>query len=187
MTFLEIVFATALLGLLAATLLGSANFMLSRQKHEQRTLAALELANRLILQFLDDRESMPDPAKGLTYAGDQFGWSLDEAPLEFRPARILQVAEGQNPPRFDNFRVFKVRVWLAAESGGGLEPTAGVPHAEVSRMYDVGLIFRNPDALEYLLSTDAGKRRLMESSTGGQPLVSPRGTPKDGGASPKKP
>lgn len=188
MTFLEIVFAMALLGLLAATLLGASNYMLARQKYEQRSLAALELGNRLILQFLDDPDSMPDPGAGLNYGGDRYGWSLDETPLEFRPARLVQVAEGQKAPRFDNFRVFKVRVWLATDPSGSLTPLMGAPHAEISRMYDTSLIFRNADSLEHLMSTDEGKRRLMESASGGQPLNRPKSNanPKDGGAAPLK-
>lgn len=173
MTFLEIVFAVALLGILSATLLGAANSMLARQKHEQRSLACCELANRLILQFLDDRDGMPDPTQPLTYGGDRFRWSLEESYLSFQPSRPPPVVEGRSQRGFENFRIFYVRVWLDDPSGS---QGAAAPSVEVSRMYDVTAVFRNPDALEYMLGTEAGRRRITETSTGvplGLPPVAP--------------
>lgn len=191
MTFLEVVFAMVLLGLLATTLLGATNFMLARQKFEQRTVACLELANRLILQFLDDRESMPDPSVPLNYAGDFYNWSLDETPLSFRPAKIQPVPEGRTAATFENFRIFKVRVWLAAEGSSNGGPPAGIPHAEISRMCDVSVLFRNPDSLEHFINSDTGRRRMNEgignvplglppaNSPGSSPQSNPRiGIPK---------
>lgn len=177
MTFLEIVFSVALLGILSATLLGAANSMLSRQKHEQRALACGELANRLILQFLDDRDGMPDPTLPLTYGGDQYRWSLEESYLSFRPSRPPPAVEGRAQAGFENFRIFYVRVWHDDPSGS---PGAASPSVEVSRMYDVTAVFRNPDALEHMLSTEAGRRRITETSTGIPLGIPPRGTPPAG-------
>jgi prepilin-type N-terminal cleavage/methylation domain-containing protein len=166
MTFLEVVFAVAILGLLASTLIGAANYMMGRQRYEQRTLASMELANRLILQFLDDRDAMPDPAEPLFYGGDEFRWNLVEVPLTFRPTKPPPVREGSRASTaFDNFRMFTVRVWLSNRSGGSVEPSAAVPHAAVSRMYDYKALWRNPDTLEYLLKSDAGRRRLMDDGS----------------------
>ncbi len=180
MSFLEIVFAVSLLGILAGTLMGAANYMLARQRYEQRTMACLELSNRLILQFLDDRDSLPDPAEPLSYGGDQYRWTLEETPLAFTPARIPAVPEGQVAPRFDKFRVFKVRVWLAVGSVATGEVTGGIPHAEISRMYDVGNIFRSPDALERMLGSEEGQRRLRENNSSGLPMgLRPKTKPSD--------
>lgn len=162
LTFLEIVFAVALLAILASTLLGAANFMLTRQKYEQRTRACMELANRLVLQFLDDRDSMPDPDQPLTYDGDEYRWSLDEDYLGFVPARTPPVAEGREAPTYDKFRIFRVKVWLAEQPGSG--PVAAGPHCEISRMCDVQAIFRNPDSLQNMLGSEEGRQRLTDSS-----------------------
>lgn len=173
MTFLEIVFAVTLLGILAATLLGAANFMLSRQKHEQRTLAAAEIANRLILQFLDDPAGLPSASDPVGYGEDQFRWTKDEYPLTFIQAKEVPISmEGRQPPRFDKLKVVKVRVWLATASGEG-PGSPGIPHAEISRMYDSAQIFRNPDTLKHILSSEEGQRRLRESATGVSPSPSP--------------
>ncbi len=161
MTFLEVVFAVALLGILAATLLGATNYLLARQKYEQRTLACMELANRIILQFLDDRDSPPDPADALNYGGDDYHWSLEESPVAFHPAKTQPVAEGRTPTSFDSFRIFKVRVWLATAGPA----TMGVPHAEISRMYDVNLMFRNPDSLENIIHSEGGVRRMLDGAS----------------------
>jgi type II secretory pathway pseudopilin PulG len=184
MTFLEIVFAMTLLGILAATLLGAANFMLARQRHEQRTLAALEIANRLILQFLDDPGGMPDSSAPVGYGDDYYRWTKDESQLSFVPAKLpTTLVEGRTPQNFSKLKVVKLRVWLAPESGGGASSGGSVPHAEISRMYDSAQIFRNPDAMEHLMSTEEGRRRLLESS-GASPSTTPQrpaSTPAGGG------
>ncbi|MCC6228887.1 MAG: hypothetical protein IT432_06655 [Phycisphaerales bacterium] len=177
LTFLETLFASALLALVAAAVFGALSFVLGRQHHEQRTLAAYELANRIILQYLDDPDQLPDQALPLEYGKDRFRWTLTIAPVTVTAANEApKDAAETRRSLLDRVTQISVRVWLGEESGGSrdFEPDSPMPRAALSRiMYPMA--YRNPDSFDRLINTDAGRRRLFDDMTGGSDRSTPAG------------
>ena len=61
-TILESVMAALLLGLICATIFSTVSAVATADLRGQQRLEALELSNRLILQYLDDKNKMPSEA-----------------------------------------------------------------------------------------------------------------------------
>ena len=163
-TFLEAVLASVLLALVASTLAGSVSFMTRSQRIMDQSLGAAELANRLILQYIDDRDSLPDRALPIEYDIDLYRWSLQESGVKFEFDNIVDdentgVGTGASLSRI---KLITIRVWLASDSGGSLSYTTSVPHCQITRLIDP-LAFNNPDSLETLLNQPGGIERLFES------------------------
>lgn len=174
-SFLEAILGVVLLGLVTASLAGAVSFMHKSETRLTRKLAACELANRLILQFIDDRESLPSRALPIEYGPDLFRWELEEQPVEFQ---VESQGTGSDAGgvgggvSLDRVRYVVVRVWLAYESGGSQTYSPDVPNATLTRLVDP-LAFSNPDSLKTLLEQPDGIERLMqllmqlEDGTGG--------------------
>lgn len=158
LTFIETAAAAAVLGLVAAFVLGAFNTMIASQTRQQRRLGAAELCNRLILQYLDDREALPSPTLPIAYGGARYRWRLQEVPVRLSPARPDVAAERANVSSLsvDRIQLITVAVWLSEESGGSYEPDATVPNYTVSRLLDP-VNTRNPDSFGNLLSNPQGK------------------------------
>src|SRR3954449_2886793 len=95
MTFLEIVVATAMMGVVSAAIFGVFGFITGEQWREQRRLDATEVANRLILQYLDNPTGLPDPHKTLDYGGsadapNKYRWQYSEDQIQ-----LVEVAPDQ--------------------------------------------------------------------------------------------
>jgi len=163
-TFLEAVLGVVLLGLVTASLAGAVSFMNRADTRLNRKLAAAELGNRLILQFIDDRESLPSESLPIEYNQTLYRWSLEEQPVKF----VIQNRGVSEPSggvgggvSLDRVRYVVVRVWLATESGGRASYTNEVPHAVLTRLVDP-LAFSNPDSLQTLIEQDGGIDRLLQ-------------------------
>lgn len=163
-SFVESVLAVVLLSMVGATLAGAVSFMARSQKRLDRNLGASELANRLILQYMDDRESLPDRSLPIEYDVDRYRWTLEEAPVQF--VFDNQVADDSasvgNGVSLNRIKLITIRVWLASESGGSLSYSGDVPSAVITRLIDP-LAFNNPDSLETLLKQPGGLERLFDS------------------------
>ena len=163
-TFLEAILAVVLLSMVASTLAGAVSFMSRSQQRMDRKLGAAELANRLILQYIDDRESLPDRSLPIEYDVDLFRWTLEEAPVQFEFDNIVEDNTGGvgSGVSLSRIKLITVRVWLAADSGGSHSFSYDVPNCVITRLIDP-LAFNNPDSLETLLNQPGGIERLFNS------------------------
>lgn len=169
LTLIEIVLAVALLGLVAGGVFSAISSMAAAQDRQLQRLGAAELCNRLILQYLDDKEAMPDPTAPLAYADRRYRWSYKEEPVKMKlpAARAAQAAAGpQRPIPLDRLKLVTVNVWLSEESGGSRDPGGFTPSFAITRVVDPLNFARNPDSFANLTSTDAGMRRIMEELIG---------------------
>lgn len=146
-TFLEVVLASVLLGLLAASAVSAMSFVIATQERAQRKLKALEVANRLMMIYMDDPHDLDALAnQQIPYAGQKYRWSMDKVEVTPIPAKI---PEGGSPSMFqglarmDNVRI---RAWLSEESGGAREPEEGIQVGTLVRIVDPAPL-RNPDSL----------------------------------------
>ncbi|MDX2016241.1 MAG: type II secretion system protein [Planctomycetota bacterium] len=168
MTFLEVVIAVAILGLTATMIFSGLGWVTDRQTRDRQGMASAELANRLLLQYLDDRNSLPQRSLPLAYGTERFRWTMDVAPITITPA---VTATGDNTAQTNNLRTERlehvtITVWLSEESGGAMNPTPDIPSATLSRIVDP-LALNNPDSASNLLSSDAGIRQLIEQTGAG--------------------
>ncbi len=179
-TFLEAVLGVVLLALVTASLASSVSFMQRSHARLERRLAAAELANRLILQFIDDRESLPSPSLPLEYGTHLFRWSLEEQRVRFvtrTPASTSAVSAGVGSGvSLDRVQLVIIRVWLAPESGGAMMYSPDIPGVVITRLVDP-LAFSNPDSLQSLLEQPDGIERLMNLFSDMDPAAPGGGNP----------
>ncbi|MFM9997052.1 MAG: hypothetical protein ACKVU4_14785 [Phycisphaerales bacterium] len=190
LTFLECVAATALLGLAAASAFSVLEFVAGNQARQQQKLAAAELANRLVLMYLDDGLGMPDPGSLLEYGPHKYRWEFAEQPVVLTEAR----PEGRDQGRpstlpIDRFSQVTVRVWLSEKSGGARDGSGSAPSATQSRIFDPYYFSRNPDSMKNLIADPSRMQRYLERIMGfhgagesgrGAP-AGPRGGPRSPG------
>ncbi|MEM1186020.1 MAG: type II secretion system protein [Planctomycetota bacterium] len=171
LTLLETVLGVLLLGMVAATLAGTTGALRRQSERDRQRLAAVELANRLLLQFVDDEENLPSELLPIAYDGMLFRWRsrLDPVNVRLSDASLNRRVEG-DAAGFDfrnRLRVVRVSVWLDAESGGSTLDDGTSPRAELTRMIDP-IAFRNADAVDRKFGDDPERmmRTLLELTTG---------------------
>src|SRR5205814_10316883 len=86
-TFMETICAVAMLALVAAAIMGAFNSIFAQQSRQAHRLGAMELCNRLILQYLDDADTMPAKGLPIVYGEERYRWELQELPVRLVPAR----------------------------------------------------------------------------------------------------
>lgn len=175
LTLIETVLAATLLGLVAAGVFGAISSMVAGQERFQERLAAAELCNRLIIQYLDDKESMPNSGTSLAYADRRYRWSYKEEAVRIKlpERRASQGTGGAAPPTtqqrqqmLDGLKLVSVRVWLAEESGGSSDASGATPQFAMTRLISTVNFGRNPDSFENMLSTEAGRRQIIDQLMG---------------------
>lgn len=165
MTFLEVVFATALFAIVASSILGVFSFTVSATNREQKLLACAEVANRLVMAYMDDPTKMPDLNKTVEYGPAErplsFRWDYQEDPVRLvEPKHDARTTVRESPLRDDRFVQVTVKVWLAEDSGGARQPDASTPQVVLSRMYDPAYL-RNPDSFMKLLTGAQGLEHYL--------------------------
>ena len=161
LTLLECVLATALLALVAAATMSAVGAIVGNQQRAQLRLGAAELANRLMLQYLDDETAMPSKSLPVQYSGRRYRWEMSETPVEIVPARpeIAQERLALTPMSLNRLKVVRIRVWLSEESGGAYRPDGIAPEFSVSRLIDpIAAAVRNPDSAENMLRNNPDLR-----------------------------
>lgn len=153
LTLLEVVLASALLGMMAAVILGTISAIWGWQGRQQETLGAAEVANRMILTYLDDSTEMPPSNLPVAYGPYRYRWEMKRTPVKVRdpedlpPDVAAKRAERTVRSGLDRIEFVTVRVWLSEETGGTLKPEEGTPQAMLERLVDP-LAFRNPDSIK---------------------------------------
>lgn len=168
MTLLEVVLSVLLLSLVAATVTAAISSITGMESRNRQRLGAYELGNRLLLQFIDDEEALPDPALPLEYGPSLYFWDMSQSPMKMDISGAQQ-SSGANLLGLDRYRLLNVTVYganVAREI-----PTRAEPLASISRVYDP-VLPRNPDSMQ-ALGSDVNKitERIIKPLLGG-------GTPK---------
>lgn len=143
MTFLEVVLASALLGIVAMGVFGALNYLVLQQKRAEQLTGAAEVANRVVVMFLDNHEAMPSNGRPIDYGRHRYRWTYSAGPVTVVDPNAT---EGQpSPLTLDRLQELTVTVWLHEDSGGAFAPNATVPGLTVRRMLDP-MAIRNPDS-----------------------------------------
>lgn len=167
--------ALAILSMIAATSLSAISAVTGQARAARHRLAAMELANRLILQYMDDPTRLPRAELPIEYAQERYRWGLREGSVSMVPVVPAEERSTLGPRRLDRFKTVTITVWLSEESGGTPQPEVDTPGAVLTRMLDPYAL-RNPDAIERLLADPERRQKFLEAFTGGAPSAPPSGS-----------
>jgi type II secretory pathway pseudopilin PulG len=171
-TFLETVLASLLLSIIVGVIFSAMNQIASSQTRGQKRLAAAELANRLMIIYMDDDETFRKLEKLIPSGTDTYRYECIETPVYVSTAK-----EDQNSKRnlgVDRFLNVRMNVWLSEESGGGFTPTPDVPQASIVRILDP-LPLRNPDSLQHGAQSGSIIKKVAGGPTRRPAPAPPRG------------
>jgi type II secretory pathway pseudopilin PulG len=175
LTLLEVVLAVMLLGLAAASIMSALAYVANHAERSEQRLGAYELANRLVLQYLDDQDTMPSEALALEYGNYVYRWKLREQTVKMETTRKQEQRRSRTasttgttvsaPQGLDRFLRITVEVWIADDSGERSSPPPLEKMAEVSRVFDP-IFPRNPDAMSRFDENDLNRllSRLLGTS-----------------------
>ncbi|MBX3382198.1 MAG: hypothetical protein KF864_01690 [Phycisphaeraceae bacterium] len=166
-TFLEVVLSVVLLSMVTGAVLSAINGVVYQQTRQMHRLGAAELSNRLMLQYIDDKESMPQRGLPVAYGRDLYRWELVEEPVSLTHGRAEVASRGNPNVNLNRLRRITIAVWLSEESGGTYLNDGITPSFTLSRVVDpVFGQLRNPDTANHILTNERLRRQFMEAITG---------------------
>ena len=153
---------------------GAISAIESINAHSRQTVAAYEIAHRLVLTWLDDDRRMPKESLPLDYGPYRFMWDKDESSVRMNINEAQKSNSTSTPQALNRFRLFTVNVYMA--EGDGPQPYKGPVLASLSRLYDPAAP-RNPESMKTI--TDPDKLgNLLRAITGQDIPVPNKKTPK---------
>lgn len=158
LTFLEVVLATVILASVVAVTMTALNVIYGQSERQMAREGAMELANRLMIIFLDDENELKRQPRSLEFEGRRYNWSSREDAVG-----VLPVIEGESARAIksaERLRNVEINVWLAQGSDGSDQPDPAAPSARVVRLVDV--IYMNPDSVANTMSSDEGIRGIID-------------------------
>lgn len=161
-SLVEVVMASMLLAIIASAVVGGITTVVSADARNQQKLEALELANRLLLQYLDDKDAMPSQETHVNQGRGVYRWVMRVSPVQLsmpEESVIDKPAEGPGGKTIEKLVLLSVSVFSGVPDGmGGY--TYGDRVCTLTRMYHpLSVIYRNPDMMKRLAADPA---RMME-------------------------
>lgn len=167
LTMLETVLACVLMAMIATTLVAGLGYVHASHRRQQRILGAAEVANRIVLQYLDDKDSLPSDALPVAYGaqGDfRYYWKIQKQKVSLKAARPGASSDSTrvNGVTADRLEILTVRVWI--EQTLNVNPSiSGMPFDfELRRLIDPLAIVRNPDTAEKNFQDTEKLREYLE-------------------------
>lgn len=158
---LEIVSAAIILAMVASAIASTFGFVVRLETRNERRLGALEVANRIILQYLDDPDNFGETLgnQPIDYGRFRYRWELRVQSGEFKtsdPAAIATPTTGQ-PPRptptagttstpNTRYELLTVHIWGVAPHDLARGDITDGLLATLTRVADPLSVQRNPDA-----------------------------------------
>ncbi len=147
MTLLEVVLAVLMLSMVTLIVTNAVNSIMTMEAESRKRLAAYEVANRLMLTFLDDPDELPPKSNPISYGSYQFLYELERTPAKLVINRT-QESSGSALQALDRFRMVGVTVYEALPSDVAMA-IEGEALASISRAIDP-FTPRNPDSIEVI-------------------------------------
>lgn len=160
MTMLEVILAVLLLAVLVVSITSSISLIAAMESRARQRTNACELANRLILQYLDDEKSMPSDSLPLDYGKERYFWKKQDWNVRMNVNRT-QESTGPSLQGLNRYKMVRVTVFESDESGD--YPRPGVELVHMERIYDPATA-RNPDSAHKL--DEEGIRKMINSIFG---------------------
>lgn len=150
LTMLEVVLASVLMAMIATTLVAGLGYVHTAHRRQQMLLGAAEVANRIVLQYLDDKDSLPSNSSPVAYGATgqlRYYWKLDRERVQLRAARAgAGSASRSGGVSADRLEMITVRVWH--ETIPNVNPSlSGMPEDFSLRRIIDPIAVRNPDSI----------------------------------------
>lgn len=169
-SFLEVILATVMLALTVATMASSVSAITGQQQRSRQLLACAEVANRLIIQYLDDENAVPSDMLTVPFGDEEFRFRMRITRVESRLNEAIERAIEEQPARQagqtpDRLKKIAVTVWLSEKSSGTFLPNQGAPQQTLVRVVDpLAFHRRPPESIQKLM--EQGTDRLMDRLMG---------------------
>ncbi len=166
MTLLECVLAVVLLAFVSSAIASAMGFLNGADTRAIRRLGAYEVANRIVLQHLDDSKELEgQDAFPVEYDRFRYRWELEEERVAMDLPEI-ETVERAAVPLSDRYRIVTVTVYEVDERlSQGAFTVRGEQLAQLTRMFDP-FTPRNPDAISRWTQQDIMDR--LEEMLGDQ-------------------
>lgn len=160
-TMIEVVLASVLMAMIGMTLVSGLGYIHAAHRRHEANLGAGEMANRIMLQFLDSEPSLPSDALPISYGARgelRYYWKVEKEKVELRlnPAGALADANRTSGIRLNNLLdLVTVRIWK--ETTPNLNPAlTGVPADFTLKRIVDPIATRNPDSIMKQFRTPEG-------------------------------
>lgn len=145
-TLLEVLLAVVLLTLVASAMFASMGAIDTMENRARLNTSAFEVANRLMLQYLDDEKKLPSKVEALDYGPYSFMYDVSESRVKMG-LNAAQLSGGSAPQGLERFRQITVTVFEADVAGP--YPVKGEAIALLDRIVDPSAP-RNPETIDNL-------------------------------------
>jgi hypothetical protein len=152
------------MALAVAAVTGAMSSIATMESNGRKRLEGYEIANRLMLQYLDDEDALPGKGAPLTYGDHRYFWDLHKTPSRM-VINHKQESGGANLQALDRFLLVAVTVY-EDDQNGNFE-TKGEPIALLSRVVDPAAP-RNPDTIDTFGSNPDKIKGLIDMIVGGK-------------------
>ncbi len=172
-TMIEVVLASVLVAMISVTLVSGLGYVHGAHSRQESQLGAAEMANRIMLQYLDNEKALPSDALPIAYGANgefRYYWKIDEekANLKIDRAGAQAQAGRTSGIKLDNLlELVTVRIWK--EQIDGVNPSlTGVPADLTLKRIVNPMAVRNPDSIMKRFRTPEGMMEwLQEFSNNG--------------------
>ena len=164
-SLIEVIMASVLLAVIASAVVGGITTVIAADSRNQQKLESLELANRLLLQFLDDKDALPKQETHITQGRGVYRWVMRQSPVQVSmpDESVIVKPSGDSPASktIDKLILLSVSVYSGVPDGmGGYD--YGDRVCTLTRMYHpLSVIYRNPDMMKRLAADPARMIEIM--------------------------
>ncbi|MEL7483974.1 MAG: type II secretion system protein [Planctomycetota bacterium] len=163
-TFLEAVLGTALLGILGGAIFSVFGYAWRVEIEARHTLAAAEIANRVLISYIDDPTSPEDLPELIAYEQARYRWSIDTDPTIIRDAhpdaRVNRDGSPEVQQALESMERVTITAWLDDGTPESVAP-GRTPTFQLERVINP-FQYRGNDTLERLLNDPDRLNQMTE-------------------------
>ncbi|MEO0513380.1 MAG: type II secretion system protein [Planctomycetota bacterium] len=161
-SFLEAVASTALLGIVAASVLGGVAAVIRGQERMKHSLACAELANRLVVAWLHDRKELSRTGDVIDYDNASFRWEFSQRPIR----ADLPLPTGVESRQSNLLSEVQCTVWLYDGQDAYGDPS-GRPSVTIRRVVAQLEPLDNPNSTMLIFEDPDLRSEIIEAVIGG--------------------
>ena len=160
-TMIEVVLASVLMAMIASTLVSGLGYVHAAHRRQERQLGAAEMANRIMLQYLDDKNALPSDALPIAYGSRgelRYYWKVGKEKIELRLDRAgteSQTVRTSSVDLKNLLEMVTVRIWHEQIPNVNPSLSGNPPDFMLKRIINK-MAVRNPDSIMKQFSTPEG-------------------------------
>ena len=163
---IEVVLASVLMGMIATTLVSGLGYVHAAHRRQERQLGAAEMANRIMLQYLDDKSALPSDALPIAYGARgelRYYWKVEKEKIQLKLDRAgteSQTGRTSGVDLKNLLEMVTVRIW--DEKIPNVNPSlSGSPPDFVLKRIVNTMAVRNPDSIMKQFATPEGMLEFL--------------------------